>query len=1082
MPLPVPFWRNGARASSTLGAAARHAAVAWGLLGAISVPAAVVQFSQASNPAGLFTASTSYPESATPATTRTAPSVSGIYSFAYWTLNGTRAQDGYGQSRNPASFTILEPTNAVAVYLPTAQDSDADGVPDYFELRCFGSLAQTAASDLDNDGLSLSTEQARGYSPLFADTVSSGGVSRRRGSLKLTYVAPVPGNVTLAITSQPAGFLSASTQVVAAWTPVLLPTAPATLNGYHFTGWLVNGTRVDNAQENQPTTLEIGAATTAVARYTLDTDDTDADGVADWFEYLHYDSLANPAAFDSDGDGYTLATEWARNYSPSRFDSIAEGGISRRRANKTTSLSLGGFVSYRFQSNPAGLVAVEGAVSPGTLVTSPDLWGQATPGYVFACWEIDGIVQVDPVTGSALGQLSLAVSSPLTATARFLPPAADTDGDGVPDWYEFRHYGGLGQTAASDTDGDGLTLAQEQARGLSPRVADAYAEGGVSRRRSSAHTIVNLQFFERLRRALQEGVLAEFFSPDPAVRTGRDFGPDATPALGDWDGDGDLDLFVASSSGLTVWENIGTRFTPDFKDRSAHFAGLNPLVSTSIAVGDWNGDGRADLVLGGGDGILRFIASDGSFTSAGPAAAAFTLDTSSTQASPALGDFTGDGRADLLVLLAGGAVRLYPNLGGAGAFSPAAVVEDYLGEPVSQGVSLGCGDIDGDGRLDVVASDLDGRLWEYHRLASGEGFALTSKVWAGAGNGFAPRLAIGLADLDGDGDLDAVGGTRDGAIVGLRDPRVGRPSGLVLTPGAQSIALAWDPDRQERIKGYNVYRAPAAEGPFTLLNPGPLALPAYTDADVTLGETWFYRVTGLTEAYLPGNSLPRVVESLPSETVSQRAGLISFAVRPAHANSGQMVRVRIAVANPFAVGGTGLQLRLLYDPLFLTPVTQVQPAQATVKATAISRDLVFSDNAATAAGELVVTGSGGVLNPGEGTLFVLNFRVAASASENAGSPLVLGTVTVRDTAGRLLGWECTQNGPFTVTGHFSEGDLDGDGDIDKDDQALLNDLIKLNARPPTADELTAGDLNADGVLDQEDFVLLKRLMKGLPLE
>jgi hypothetical protein len=93
----------------------------------------------------------------------------------------------------------------------------------------------------------------------------------------------------------------------------------------------------------------------------------------------------------------------------------------------------------------------------------------------------------------------------------------------------------------------------------------------------------------------------------------------------------------------------------------------------------------------------------------------------------------------------------------------------------------------------VVGSDAEGRLWEFHQVSAGVGFTLRSKVWAGSGQGFAPHLAITLGDLEGDGDIDAIGGTRDGALVGLRDPRVGRPVGLVASSAAQSITLAWDP-------------------------------------------------------------------------------------------------------------------------------------------------------------------------------------------------------------------------------------------------------------------------------------------------
>lgn len=1051
--------------------------------------AAVVEFTQASFPSGLLAGGTDYIETTTVVSTQSAPaslsSGTAAYSFTEWTLNGVRASDAYGQALNPATFILYEPTTAIARYLPTDQDSDADGVPDWFELRYIGNLSQSADSDADQDGLSLAIEQTRGTSPVLGDQFATGGQSRRRADRIISYQAPAAGSVVLSFATQPAGLLAFSSQTVQAWTETTLPGAPATTNGYHFSGWLVNGSRVDDPTQAPPFRMTIGVNTTATARYTLDAADSDADRVPDWFELLYHDTLLQPADYDGEGDGLGLADEAARATSPRLVDTFTGDGFSRRRAANTLGLNLSGYIPYAFQSDPAGLLSSLGNVASGTVVESPDMALTVVSGYAFTHWDVGGVRQIDPLTGGAATKLRPTITAPLVATAHFVLPTTDADSDGVPDWYELRHYGDLSVAPSADTDGDGLGLREEAARGGSPLLRDTFTGGGLSSRRMSGLTTVDLQFFERLRRVLSSGVLAEVFSPDPKSVTGQNLGTDASPALGDWDGDGDLDLFVASRSGLTVYENVGTRHTLRLENRSAAFSGIGANLlahpPARIALGDWNGDGRADLLIGGSDGVLQGFVSSGSFASP-PAGPTVSLATGSTSAIPALGDLDGDGAEDLLVLLADGTTRLYPNTRETTPFTAASAAEDYLGTPISSGSGLAIGDISGDGRLDIVASDLDGRLWEFHRAAEGDGLSLRSKVWAGSGAGFAPGLAIALGDLEGDGDTDAVGGTRDGALVGLRDPRVGRPVGLVAASGARSIELSWDPDRQERIKGYHVYRAATASGPFERITTLPLSLPAYSDDAVTTGQSYAYRVTGLTDAYLPGNSLPRSVESLPSEIETASAGLISFAVRPAHASAGKVVHVRIAIANPFAISGTGLQLKLAYNPALLTPVTQINSNQGTVAPSAIGRDLVLSDNAPTAAGQLVITGSAGALQPGEGTLFTLSFRVAAGAPSGASSTVSLTEVSARDTDGHILNWECAQNGAFTVSGIYAEGDLTGDGAVDKADQTLLSELLKLNARPPSADELAAGDLNADGVLDQDDFVLLKRLLNGRPLE
>lgn len=54
---------------------------------------------------------------------------------------------------------------------------------------------------------------------------------------------------------------------------------------------------------------------------------------------------------------------------------------------------------------------------------------------------------------------------------------AGDDGDGLPDWWELKYFGSLAQNGASDTDGDGLTNAQELLAGTDPTKADTDGDG-----------------------------------------------------------------------------------------------------------------------------------------------------------------------------------------------------------------------------------------------------------------------------------------------------------------------------------------------------------------------------------------------------------------------------------------------------------------------------------------------------------------------------------------------------------------------------------------------------------------------------
>ena len=402
-----------------------------------------------------------------------------------------------------------------------------------------------------------------------------------------------------------------------------------------------------------------------------------------------------------------------------------------------------------------------------------------------------------------------------TAFGQSSPLIEDLNGDGTPDVVAGAHNGKL--YAFNGINGlplwDGLALSSSSGIDSSPSAADVDGDGrpevfvgsGYAEAGSGPGALLSFE---------HDGQRRFTFVADDGLAPSRYPGVHSSPAIGDIDNDGVADITFGTLGIKSVW-SIGANgegkagfpiYTDDTNFSTPALADLNSdgitdfvsgqdqtpgtrcgsvrgfdgsgrqffekwtteIVRSSPAIGDVNGDGRAEIVVGTGNNWsnpANATANSQAVCPGGPdstklfvmsadasGSTRMTIDTGgNTFPSPALADFNGDGRHDIIIGTStqtrpsgqGGEVLVYDGVSGA------QLSRTFAGagrEDIIAGVSAA--DFDGDNKQDIAISTGSGTY-----LRQGGTGRLIGQVNVGRiSSGATPAIS----DMDRDGKLDMI--------------------------------------------------------------------------------------------------------------------------------------------------------------------------------------------------------------------------------------------------------------------------------------------------------------------------------------
>jgi serralysin len=247
--------------------------------------------------------------------------------------------------------------------------------------------------------------------------------------------------------------------------------------------------------------------------------------------------------------------------------------------------------------------------------------------------------------------------------------------------------------------------------------------------------------------------------------------PDASwsiVGISDFSGGQKADILWRNSDGtLADWSTNGSAVTASALLTMNDGSVVAPDASWTVAgVGDFNGDGKSDILWSNSDGTLVDWTMNGSVISSSNALTfnGVTLAPDASWSVAGIGDFDGDHRADILWRNTSGELAEWQMNGSVITSSTDLTLNGVAIAPDASWSIAGIGDFNGDGNADILWRNTDGTVavWLMNGSAINSSDAVTF-------NGMALSLdatwhLVETGDFNGDGQADVLWRNDDGTL------------------------------------------------------------------------------------------------------------------------------------------------------------------------------------------------------------------------------------------------------------------------------------------------------------------------------